>query len=118
MGASEKVDSTHGGESAGGIVPATNPVPLTVKFSVKHSFLEMTLTGKSYDAAKAMVSSWNGVLFAEDGDTHLFAVKLQGAYGEFGVLSLTYDDEDVHGVYWSGDQIKPGLFRIKAKRTA
>lgn len=95
----------------------TNTDKRTLRFEIKHTFLETTVSGISYDVNGRQVSSWEGSLFLENGRAYHFALHLVSDYGEFGVLRLSFDNNLITGKYWSGDQNSPGLFEVDAKPT-
>jgi hypothetical protein len=85
-------------------------------FEIHHSFLQTTIAGISYEGEKGY-SSLSGSLFDRKGNDYFFALRLESLYGEYGVLKVSVDGKKVTGVYWSGDNIKPGQFDLMATRT-
>lgn len=72
------------------------------KFEIKQSLLGATISGHSSDANNA-ISSWEGVLFREQGRTFIFAVEISADEPEYGVLSLSFIDDNFTGFYYSGN---------------
>lgn len=97
-------------------VPQETQEMRTLRFEIKHTFLETQIAGASYQADGQQVSSWNGPLFSQIGKDYCFALHLFSDYGEYGILKLTFEGDRLNGQYWSGDSLSPGLFKLSARR--
>ena len=63
-----------------------------------------------------IVSTWYGTLFKIEENTLYFALELSSNVGEFGILKLTFDTNDVHGFYYSGESGKKYNYKVLARR--
>ncbi len=86
-----------------------------LKFSIKQNFFETTISGKSLKDS-SIRATWYGYLFKVYDNTFYFALELTAGQGEFGTLKLTFDNQDVHGFYYSGDSSEKYPFKVSAKK--
>ncbi len=91
------------------------------KFTIKQNLFETVIIGKSFQEINGksnLVSTWLGRLFKSEENTFYFAIELSTSKGEFGIMKLTYEDNEIHGFYYSGDPKITHAYTISAKRVS
>lgn len=90
-----------------------------IHFKIKQSFFGTTIFGKSFDDDNnEIVSTWNGNLFKAEENMFYFALELTTSVGEFGILKLSFDKENIHGFYYSGEPNSKYAYKVVAKKQA
>lgn len=86
-------------------------------FTITQNLFDMTISGKSFKTAdNSLTSIWTGRLFKAEGATYYFGIELNVAHGELGVFKLTFEDDEVHGFYYSGKPETKYAYSLSAKR--
>jgi hypothetical protein len=75
-------------------------------FTIGQNVFDTRITGwswKNQSGQIKLVSTWEGRLVKQEGNTFVFAVELTTDSGEYGILKATFNGTEVHGFYFSGE---------------
>ena len=87
------------------------------RFTITQNLFDVMIAGKSFRSAdESLTSIWTGRLFKVEGNTYYFGADLSVAAGEVGVFKLTFEDDEVHGFYYSGKPETKYAYSLSAKR--
>ena len=91
--------------------------PYTEKFEIKQNLFKVNISGKSLTLdGKTLISTWNGTLFKQKQDTYYFAIELDGSKGIYGILKIAYDENEIHGIYYSSNPEAKSPFTLNASK--
>jgi len=89
--------------------------PQLEKFEIKQNLFNIIISGKSLtEDGKTLISTWSGTLFKQSQDTYYFAIELDGSKGIYGMLKLTYVENEIYGIYYSANPESKNPFTLNA----
>lgn len=87
------------------------------RFAIMQDLFKTTISGTSFDeAGEVPTATWTGHLFKVEGSTYYFGIELSTETREFGVLTVTVENGNAHGFYYSGKPETQHVFSYSAKR--
>lgn len=112
---SSYIGGTYEGKST--LLKQSNIKWSTERFVIMQDLFETTISGKSFDEeGEVPTATWTGHLFKVEGNTYYFGIELSTETREFGVLTVTVENDDAHGFYYSGKPETQHVFSYWAKR--